>query len=80
MIHAEAAILMEAETGQILYEKNAHRQMQPASLTKIMTCLLAIEAGNPEQQVTVTPQALDLMEDAAAIGLQIGRASCRERV
>lgn len=71
-IHAEAAILMEAETGQILYEKNAHRQMQPASLTKIMTCLLAIEAGNPEQQVTVTPQALDLMEDAAAIGLQEG--------
>ena len=63
---------MEAETGQILYEKNAHRQMQPASLTKIMTCLLAIEAGNPEQQVTVTPQALDLMEDAAAIGLQEG--------
>ncbi len=72
VIHAEAAILMEAETGQILYEKNAHRQMQPASLTKIMTCLLAIEAGNPEQQVTVTPQALDLMEDAAAIGLQEG--------
>ncbi len=71
-IHAEAAILMEAETGQILYEKNAHRQMQPASLTKIMTCLLAIEAGNPEQQVTVTPQALDLMEDAAAIGLREG--------
>lgn len=41
---AASAILMDAETGQILYEKNADKPMPPASITKIMTLLLAFEA------------------------------------
>ena len=40
-IASEAAILMEAETGQVLYGKSERKRMEPASLTKIMTCLLA---------------------------------------
>ena len=40
-LYAEAAVLMDADTGQVLYGKNEDLQMQPASLTKIMTCLLA---------------------------------------
>ena len=43
-IHSEAAILMEKETGQILYAKNEHEQLQPASVTKVMTLLLTMEA------------------------------------
>ena len=42
-IGAASAVLMEADTGIILYEKNMHDQMYPASTTKLMTCLLAME-------------------------------------
>ena len=42
-ISAAAAIIMDAQTGFILYEKNIHEPLYPASLTKIMTALLALE-------------------------------------
>ena len=43
-IEAGAAILMEASTGKVLYDKNAYERYAPASVTKIMTLLLALEA------------------------------------
>lgn len=43
-VTAPAAILIEAGTGQVLYEKNSHDRRPPASVTKIMTMLLVIEA------------------------------------
>ncbi len=43
-IDAKSAILMEAETGKILYEQNAYEALPPASVTKIMTLLLVMEA------------------------------------
>lgn len=43
-ISSQAAILMEAETGTVIYEKNADEQLSPASITKIMTLLLIFEA------------------------------------
>lgn len=58
-ITAEAAILVEASTGRVLYEKNADRLMYPASMTKIMTCLLALEHGHLEAPVTVSETAAD---------------------
>ena len=58
-ITAEAAILVEASTGRVLYEKNADRLMYPASMTKIMTCLLALEHGHLEAPVTVSERAAD---------------------
>ena len=41
---APSAILMEASTGTVLYEKNAHERLAPASVTKVMTLLLVMEA------------------------------------
>lgn len=58
-ITAEAAILVEASTGRVLYEKNADRLMYPASMTKIMTCLLALEAGHLDASVEVSAAAAD---------------------
>ena len=52
-ISAEAAILIDADTGQILYEKNPHERLYPASTTKILTGIIAIEKGNPEDIVTI---------------------------
>ena len=43
-LNAESAILMDASTGTVLYEKNIHEALPPASVTKIMTMLLAMEA------------------------------------
>ncbi|MFW6279005.1 MAG: D-alanyl-D-alanine carboxypeptidase family protein [Bacillota bacterium] len=43
-ISAKSALLMEVETGEIVYEKNPHQEMPPASMTKIMTLLLVMEA------------------------------------
>jgi len=43
-LKAKSAILMEAKSGRILYEKNSHEELPPASITKIMTLLLTMEA------------------------------------
>ncbi|MBQ1203067.1 MAG: serine hydrolase, partial [Loktanella sp.] len=43
-IEAPAALLMEKTTGQVLYAKNEHAKMEPASVTKVMTLLLTMEA------------------------------------
>ena len=43
-VNAKAAVLVDPDTGEILYEKNAHAHNYPASITKVMTCLLTLEA------------------------------------
>ena len=43
-VDAAAAVLMEKETGTILYEQNSHDKLEPASVTKVMTLLLVLEA------------------------------------
>ena len=43
-VAAQAALLMEKETGEILYTKNEHEKLEPASVTKVMTLLLVMEA------------------------------------
>ena len=56
-VTAEAALLMEKETGEILFAKNEHEQMEPASITKVMTLLLvmeAIDSGRLQYDDTVT--------------------------
>lgn len=55
---SQAAILMDADTGQVLYEKNAHLQLYPASITKIMTAMLALQELEPDQVLTVSPSAV----------------------
>lgn len=50
---AKHVVLMEAGTGNVLLQKNATDKAFPASTTKIMTCLLALEHGNLEEEITV---------------------------
>ncbi|MCM3389328.1 D-alanyl-D-alanine carboxypeptidase family protein [Lysinibacillus fusiformis] len=56
---SEAAIVLEANSGQVLYEKNSKDQMYPASLTKIATAIYAIETGELDDLVTVSSNARD---------------------
>lgn len=56
-INGESAILIDAKSGQILFEKNAHARLFPASITKIATGIYAIENGKPDDIVTVSKRA-----------------------
>lgn len=58
-IAGEAAILMDAETGEILWGKNERDQKSPASITKLVTALVAIEKGNLQDEVTVSQEAVN---------------------
>lgn len=52
-ISSGSAILMEAETGQILYDKNSDEKQFPASITKVLTAIVALERNNINDVVTV---------------------------
>ncbi|MBR6729580.1 MAG: D-alanyl-D-alanine carboxypeptidase, partial [Clostridia bacterium] len=56
-VSAQYACVIDAQTGRVLYEKNAHETHSMASTTKIMTALLAIENSKPEELVTVSANA-----------------------
>ena len=66
-VEAKAAILYELNTDTILLEQDADMKLFPASTTKLMTALVALEYGNPEDVVTVTNEAIDgLYEQGSA--------------
>lgn len=71
-IAAEAAILIDADTGVVLFEKNADRAMYPASTTKIMTCLLALEYGHLEDIVTIPKEAANVPADSSLMPVRTG--------
>lgn len=56
-LHAASAVVMEAKTGRILFEKNGSEERAMASTTKIMTLLVALEYGDFETPVTVSANA-----------------------
>lgn len=56
-VNADAAILMDAKTGQVLFEKNMHTRKDPASTTKILTAIIAIESGRLDDIVEVSSRA-----------------------
>ena len=56
-LHALSAVLMDGETGRVLYEKEGDVFRPMASTTKIMTCILALENGNPEDICVVSETA-----------------------
>ena len=64
-LKAESAVLMEASTGEILYEKNKDKVLSPASMTKMMTLLLTMEKLDEgliklDDKVTVSKTASDI--------------------
>jgi D-alanyl-D-alanine carboxypeptidase (penicillin-binding protein 5/6) len=71
-IRGEAAILIDADTGSVLFEKNANEKLYPASTTKIMTCLLALEYGHLDDVVTVPKSITKLPKDSSLVPLKPG--------
>ncbi len=79
-VEAGAAVLMDADTGQVLYGKEERRRMQPASLTKIMTTLLALRRGDLTEAVTMPAQAMDRMWESTTVGLRVGERTTMEEL
>lgn len=71
--YAETAVLMEAETGVVLFGKGIHELRYPASITKIMTALLAIEKCSMDEQVIFTEECLaDQVAGSGNVGMRVG--------
>lgn len=80
VVGAESAILMEAETGAILYEKNIHMQEYPASTTKILTTLIASEQCSMDEIVTFSHDAVfDTPRDSSHIAMDVGQELTMEQ-
>jgi len=72
-INSEAAILMDATSGQILFQKNMDRKMYPASTTKIMTGMLALQKGKLTDVITMSDNAVFSVDrDSSHIALDVG--------
>lgn len=69
-VSARNAILMEQQSGRVLYEKSAHKPERIASITKIMTAILAIESGKMKEQVKVSERAVGT--EGSSLYLQLG--------
>lgn len=79
-IQAEAAVLMDADTGTVLYEKNAAERLYPASITKIMTTLVAIENSSLSDEVTFTNDMMEEVEyDSSRLGVSPGEHMTMEQ-
>lgn len=74
VVTAESAILMEAETGTVLYAKNIHARQYPASTTKILTTLIASEQCSLDEWVTFSKDAIyDTPSDSNHIAMDVGQ-------
>lgn len=71
-LNSKAAILMDMESGTVLFERNPDRKTWPASTTKIMTCMLAIENCSLDETVKITPEANKVPADSSKMGLTTG--------
>lgn len=69
---ASAAGIFDINGKRVLYAKDIHERLAPASLTKIMTALVAIKYGNTEDVITCSENVTNISSDATRIGLKAG--------
>ncbi len=80
-IGAESAILMEVNTGTVLYSKNIHAKLYPASITKILTALIAAESCDMNEMVTFSSDAIHSINwrEDANMGINAGDSITMEQ-
>ncbi len=71
-LYANACILIEATTGEVLFANNADERLYPASTTKIMTLMLALQKNALDQVVTIPQSASDVPEDSSRVPVYPG--------
>ncbi len=79
--HAESAILIDMDSQRVLYSKNPDRKLYPASTTKIMTGIIALENGNMDDEVTATYSALaSITTEDSHMGILVGEVLTMEQL
>lgn len=72
-VFAESAVLIDANTGKVLYGKAENKQAYPASITKLMTALIAMETQSPTDRMIMSKEAIYGIErNSSHIGLDVG--------
>ncbi len=71
---AESAVLMEKNTGKVLYEKNAHEKMYPASMTKILTAILATQYLNVDELYVAGYEINEIALDSSRADHRVGES------
>ena len=85
-IRAKAAILVDGETGTVLYDKNMHEELPMASITKVMSALLVLEAVDRgqlrmDQSVTATESSMKgMVEDGSTADIKVGETLTVEQL
>ena len=75
-LYAKAAVLLDGESGRILYNKNGQKILPMASTTKIMTCILALENAGLQEEVTVSGEAAS--QPQVRLGIRTGQVFTME--
>lgn len=79
-LSALSAVLLEAQTGTVLYAKNKDMELYPASTTKLMTCLIAMENGSLDDMVEFSYEAVHSVPyDGSSIGMDAGESITLEQ-
>jgi D-alanyl-D-alanine carboxypeptidase len=68
---AQSALLYEVNTGTMMYAYNPDDQLYPSSFVKVMTVLIALENGNPEDILTVTETALEGFSQKESVHIKL---------
>ncbi len=71
-IASTSAVLIQEGTGRVMFEKNADKKVYPASTTKVMTAMLAIEALDPTASLTASETAVQIDRDGSNMGVLAG--------
>ncbi len=79
-IYAESAILVEADTGKVLFSKDEDKRMYPASMTKILTSLIFLEYFEPNDIITVGTEINDISLDSSKAGHVVGESITAENL
>lgn len=74
-IRAQSAIMYSTDLDEPVFEKNADQRMEPYSITKILTCYLALENLDPDEELTASKNACRILEDGMELELEPGEKS-----
>jgi D-alanyl-D-alanine carboxypeptidase (penicillin-binding protein 5/6) len=66
-VRAAAGILIDLDTRSVLWERNPHAERAPASLTKMVTAMVALDLATPDTQLSVTPAMTDVIPDSMGV-------------
>ena len=79
-VNAASAVLINADTGRVLYEKNSHQKMYPASMTKMLTSMVVLDNMNLNETITVDSSINEIPWDSSVAGLEYGEVMTVENL